>query len=515
MISSSTLLHSLLVYGVCLPLAVFLGYLLATPLDLTTFMMVSSVLFILMIPLFLRWHHVWLIASWNMSAVLFFLPGRPQVWIGMAALSLGISILQYALSRERRFLSVASVGWPLIFLAVVVVATARLTGSFGLRALGGEMQGGRRYFLLVIAVVGYFAMTARAIPRERAGLYVALFFLGYASMAVGNLAGLISPAFNFLFFIFPVEDLSALVSNPVNVSSTIIMRSGGLNMLGLAVVCAMLARYNLREIFTARAPARMLVLLAFAFVGLLGGFRSLMVQLLLLGGALFWLEGLHKTRAVPMLMVMLVLAGGFLAGFARSLPLSIQRTVAFLPVDIDPRVKLDAQFSNEWRLTMWREVLPDVPRYILLGKGYGFDAKDMDIARMNARFAASAEGSEVVGDYHNGPLSVIIPFGIFGVLFFFWFMAASTRVLYRNYKYGDPDLQKINTFLFAFFVAKTLFFMTIFGALYVDLAMFAGIVGLSISLNGGMAERRVAEPQPVQILNRFRLAPGVRKPVGA
>ena len=36
MSNAPALFRSLLVYGLCLPLAVFLGYLLATPLDITT-----------------------------------------------------------------------------------------------------------------------------------------------------------------------------------------------------------------------------------------------------------------------------------------------------------------------------------------------------------------------------------------------------------------------------------------------------------------------------------------------
>ena len=112
MTNASALFRSLLVYGLCLPLAVFLGYLLANPLDLTTLGVVLVVLLVLAIPLFLRWHHLWLIASWNTTALLFFVPGKPGVWIGLAAASLLISILQYALNRNMKFLSVPSVTRP-------------------------------------------------------------------------------------------------------------------------------------------------------------------------------------------------------------------------------------------------------------------------------------------------------------------------------------------------------------------------------------------------------------------
>ena len=87
MSNASALFRSLIVYGLCLPLAVVLGYLLADPLDLTTVTVVGIVLFILMIPFFLRWHHAWLIAAWNMSAVLPFLPGHPSACMTLVAIS--------------------------------------------------------------------------------------------------------------------------------------------------------------------------------------------------------------------------------------------------------------------------------------------------------------------------------------------------------------------------------------------------------------------------------------------
>src|SRR5258707_12730535 len=125
MTSASTFLRSLLIYSICLPLAVFLGYLMATPLDVTTFAAVGLVFFVLTFPLFLRWHHIWLIASWNLGAVLFFLPGRPPPWLAMAAMSLSIAVFQYILNRRLRFLHAPQIARPLLFLAVVVLVTAK------------------------------------------------------------------------------------------------------------------------------------------------------------------------------------------------------------------------------------------------------------------------------------------------------------------------------------------------------------------------------------------------------
>jgi len=89
----------------------------------------------------------------------------------------------------------------------------------------------------------------------------------------------------------------------------------------------------------------------------------------------------------------------------------------------------------------------------------------------------------LAGDYHNGPLSVLIPFGIWGLAAFVWLMVAGARFLYTNFREGAPELRQINAFLLALFLARILFFCFVFGTLHGDLYHFAGILGLSVALN--------------------------------
>src|SRR5258706_11423727 len=217
MTSASTLFRSVLIYSICLPLAVFLGYLMATPMDYTTYTVLALLLFLLMSPLFLRWHHLWLIAAWNLGAVLFFLPGRPAPWMAMSALSLSIAVLQHILNRRQKFLHAPQVARPLIFLAVVVIVTAKLTGGIGLGMLGSDTQGGKRYFMLLGGILGYFALASQAIHPGRAGLCMALFFLGFVANAVGELAPVIAPSLYFIFLLFPVSTggFAVIMNDPV------------------------------------------------------------------------------------------------------------------------------------------------------------------------------------------------------------------------------------------------------------------------------------------------------------
>jgi hypothetical protein len=135
-----------------------------------------------------------------------------------------------------------------------------------------------------------------------------------------------------------------------------------------------------------------------------------------------------------------------------------------------------------------------VPKYFFKGKGYALDPNDLYMAQQSANrgFGIQASSALVAGDYHNGPLSVLIPFGIFGFLAFGWVIIASIRLLYYYHRFGDPALQRVNTFLLATFLAKVALFVLIFGAISNDLFMFLGLVGLGVSLNGAPH----ASPEP-------------------
>jgi len=214
-------------------------------------------------------------------------------------------------------------------------------------------------------------------------------------------------------------------------------------------------------------------------------------------GSVFCFEGLHRTRLLPIIAVFGLLAALLVLPNAEKLPIMAQRALSFLPaVEVDPAAKESARSSTEWRVEMWKQVLPQIPKYLIKGKGYDIDPGDLFLAQQSAHrgFAIQAAQSMVAGDYHNGPLSVLIPFGIFGVIGFTWLLVAAVRVLYYHYRFGDPSLHRVNTFLLAYFVARILFFLFIFGSLTSDLYALLGMLGLSISLNG--APHPAPEPEP-------------------
>jgi hypothetical protein len=514
----SALLRTIVVFAICLPVAIFLGYIVAGPFNYTFVGVVGTVVLILIAPLLLRYHYALLVLGWNCTMIVFFLPSAPGVWLPLVAVSLTLSVVRRTIDSRYRFISVPSMTWPLVALAVVVLVTAEMTGGIGLRSFGGAVYGGKRYVFMLGGILGYFALTAQRIPREQAGIYIALFFLGGITIMIGDTLYFQSRALEFIYWFFPpTMYLLGGGSDTISGGAT---RFAGLGMACQVLGYLMLAKLGIRGIFTPHRPWRFALFAMLAGMSLLGGFRSSLIMLILVFCIQFFLEGAHRTRLLPVLLGGLLLVGIVSLPFVQRFPLSVQRSLAFLPLPIDAEVRANAEGSSAWRINIWQAVLPQVPQYLLLGKGLAMTHEELDYSleqQSGTMKAASAdqEGLALSGDYHNGPLSVIIQFGIWGVVVFLWLIGAAIRVLYRNYRYGDPELRIVNSCLLALFVAKVIVFLFVYGGFAGDMQIFVGYVGLSVSLNGGVAKpAREPVPEPSQAAGLPDLLPRPRTAMG-
>jgi hypothetical protein len=504
--NAPAILRALIVYAICVPVAIWVGYLLTSVADFSSRdPLIYAGLFVLLLcaPILLRWHHPLMVFCWNLPLVVFFLPGRPSVGLPMIVLSLGISVLQRATNRDMRFVSAPQITWPFLILTAIVLATAKLTGGIGLHSLGGDVIGGKKYVTLLVGVLGYFALTARRIPPRQAGLYVALFFLGGAFSAIGDLVSFIPSAFSFIFLFFPANGFG-FGGAEAN------LRLAGLAATSLAVFSFMLARYGIRGIFLSGKLWRPFLFIIFSVSVLFGGFRSIVITCAMLFAIQFFLEGMHRTNLLPIFIFIGVAMAVAIVPLADKLPYTFQRALAFLPLNISSDARMNAQNSEDWRVQMWKAELPEIPSHLLLGKGYAFTQSDLDSAASSFHAISADEwGSAVAGDYHSGPLSVIIPFGIWGVLALLWLMGAGGRALYNNYRHGDPALRTINCLLFASLLTNIFCFFFVFGALENETLAIGGIMGLSVALNGGI--RRVTAKPAAKIAEPKKLAPARRR----
>ncbi len=491
--NAPALLRSLVVYAICVPLAVLVGYFLASSsnsLDYSTVIFFGIVGALLVLPIFLKWHHQLLVFSWGASITVFFIPGQPNFWIVMVVTSLGISILERILSPKTHFIRARQITWPLLTLAAVALFTAELTGGIGLRAMGSSVYGGKKYVTLFLGLASYFALTSRAIPPGKRKLYVALYLLGGVTAFIGDLFPISPRWLEPIFWVFRpgMQD-----DNPFELGVT---RLGGIGAAAIAVYMWLIARFGLRGIFMGGKLWRP-VLFGLMFVAtLLGGFRSSLYLELVTFCLCFLLEGLYQTWLLAPLIIVSILGATAMVPLAAHLPFTFQRALAFLPLDLSADAKASAEDSTNWRINMWTALLhEEVPQHLLLGKGYAFSAEDYNemmnngaLAQAEGRFDAGQNGLALAGDYHNGMLSIVIPFGIWGVLAFLWYGTAGLWAVYRNMKYGDQELRTINNVLFILFLNEFIAYISCFAGLAIsgDIGLMNGYLGMSVALNDGI-----------------------------
>jgi hypothetical protein len=351
--------------------------------------------------------------------------------------------------------------------------------------------------------LSFFAFTARPIPRKHAKWYITLYFVGGLFNAIQDFYPFVPQAFRFIYAVFPPSSTIVSTESGTGQSWELgVTRLGGIAAAAGSVFCLMLARNGIRHNFFTGKIWRQLTLGLMFILVFLGGFRASIMGIIIIVGMLFYLEKMYNAGVLFAVLLMGLAGGALLIPLAPHLPYTFQRALAFLPLDISAQARMDADSSTQWRLDMWSALLPQIPNYLLLGKGYAFSAETFNESMgVNATFSHTIDASQdplaLSSDFHSGPLSVIISFGIWGVLVWLWYWVAGFWVVWRNYKYGDHELRHINMFFFAFFTCKIFVFLFIFGAFQDDVGNFAAIVGLSVAFNHGvMAPRPVPKANP-------------------
>ena len=479
-------------YLLAIPLALFLGILAASPNELTL-TLIGMLLFFLALPFFIGWHHTLLIVFWNSAFTAVFLPGQPAFWLLFAVLSFGLAVLNHIVGR-RPFLSVPDMTRPLLFMLVVIVGTAWYHGGIGVRALGGAANGGKYYILVLGGIVGYFALTAGQISNSKRQRMAGLFFLSGTSYLLSNIVFALGPAFYILYYLILSVYAGDQAAGEAGLAT--LGRLQGLAPACLATFCFLLMKYGIRGLFDWTKPWKPAFLLIIFGVTFFCGFRSMLATIFLVFAFQFCFEGLVRTRLFPVTIGLAICGFIPILLFANKMPPLVQRTISFLPVNVDSSIQADAMGTSEWRFQMWAVLWKEVPKYLVIGKGYGIDPTELDSVFTAQRMGIlpnTFEGSMLAGDYHSGPLSVIIPFGIMGAVAFLWVLFAGFRVLYLNYRHGDEQLRRINSVLLSYYLAYAVSFFFIFGAFNSELYVFLGVVGFSVCLNRGVMRKAAVE----------------------
>ena len=497
MTNPAAAMRMLITYAICIPVAILVGYLLTNNMDYGTLGFLALVLAVLCSPVFIKWHYPLMIFALGSPICCFFIMGKPQLGQVMVLLSLGIAIVERSLSTQRRFIKAPAVTWPLIFILFVTFLTMKLTGGMGFHSLGSAEGGGKKYVYLLTGIAGFFALISRPIPAGRRNLYIALFFLTSVMAIFGDLFPYLPAPFNYVNLLIPPTGGNS--SEEFGFGSAIHRLTACSGAAG-ALLAFMLVKWGVGGVFQWRHLWRPAVFLLLAMVVTLGGFRINVISWVGILGLMALLERRRGLLVLAAIGGLVALAA--IAPFAKSLPMTTQRALSFLPLNWSAEAKMSADDSAEWRFRMWRELWPTVPEHLLLGKGYLLQSGDIAMMGRDSSFkgaesfSAAQGGLALAGDYHSGPLSTLIPFGLWGGLGMVWLMGACLWVYIRNYRHGPPELRTVNTFFLASGIYGILSFIFIYGAYQNDVGNFARSVGFCIALNGG-----VLGPKPKTVSN--------------
>ena len=509
--SVAAALRSLVVYVVCAAIAIVIGVLMTNPMAYSTMEFMAVLCAVMLIPILLKWHRQLMLLSWSAPISMFILKGSPSLCLVLIALSITATCVERTMG-QKRFIHVPQLTWPLLFLIGVVAFTAKMTGGIGLKAFGSDTYGGKKYVFLIVAILGYFAIASRPIPPEKARQYVIFYFIGGLLAVIEDFFPITPHFLRWIYLVIPPAAYS--FSGPFELGVT---RLAGTGYAASTVANIMLARYGLRGVLLSGKLWRPVVFALASILTFMGGFRSAIIGAAITFLLLFFLEGLHRTRLLPFVIIFALAIAGIAIPLGSKLPYTFQRALCFLPesaVHLSPDARASAEDSWNWRVKMWKALLPQIPEHLLVGKGYAISREDFQ-SEMGSGAAVSGvdpaqEALALSSDYHNGPLSIILPFGIWGVIGFVWFILGALWVMYRNYRYSSPELKTLNTFLFATFIMTTISF---YGASFGNnMNGLTGLLGLSVAINRGVCRAPVRVPHTIPFRKPTRRG-GMRQPL--
>ena len=345
-------------------------------------------------------------------------------------------------------------------LVILLVCLASYRG-WGLKFLGSSNWGGMQYIQLIIGLLFFFY--SQQVKVEEKGLKRALLFFFWLSFLPVIITFLTQhiPALGALGSVINIQELSQSDPSQEGVK---VHRVGSLHVpaaiLGYLTILLYDQKYKISWAVLGMGG------LSFVLAGL-SGHRVAIARVGLMG----FIYMLIRWQKIPQAQRMKgMIAGICLLGaiyiFTQFLPLGFQRSLSVLPgISVSVVAAEDAKGTSDWRIEMWRKMLPMIPKYLIIGRGVGFDLKEAYGAYILAGDNATRhEFFIATHSYHNGPLWALIDLGGTGALLLIGFMVTAIvrygRRLRRSY---SPFMGSAYVVFYAILVSSFFFFLSVFG----------------------------------------------------
>jgi len=430
---------------------------------------------------------IWMLIplTWNLKSQSFLIPIPLSVHDVAIALSFGVFLI-FTAFKLIRIRPKGNFGDFLMWVNMAWLAVAYIRNPVGVNALGTDRVGGRPYFLVLCALMGYWVLTRVVANVKTARLLPGLILSGVCFVtALSLVAYKIPDTVPVLSHIYSGvqqtsynPDADQFAADASSGEDSLNDRVDTMLDFGLVTIGLLCAFYNPVNLLNPVVFWRFVLFIASWIAILASGHRlGIVVALWTIFICSYFRNGLLEL--MRMSIFFLPVLGILVMGHGKlfELPLVAQRSLSFLPGNWSHVAVQNAQDSNDWRFQMWDKVWHS-NKYIhnkVLGDGFGTSQKAQDeiVDMMNEGRVEEAgmEGQLINGGFHSGPLTTIRTVGLVGLVPFYLWMMYLARYGYRliRFSQGTPFFPVALYFgggaLFAPF-----FFTFVFGAFEGDLA---------------------------------------------
>jgi hypothetical protein len=355
-----------------------------------------------------------------------------------------------------------SVCWWLVAFSVVLIATASFRG-FGVRVFGGSSWGGAGYIQLAIAI-GLYLM-ARHVPMSprmwQVSLYglILLTLLPSAAQLLYVFSG--GAIWQQYYFVTPDYSVISLLRGFEQQDDLVRLQSAGWFGYQMWILALMIRRRGFIVNFI-----RFAIMMAAGVSAGVSGHRLAFILIVTITAVY---ASLQTWRGWNVIFNRYIIALGvsvvLLATFARHLPMTYQRVLSVIPfANISTEARMNAQGTTGWRVEIWKRMMRQMPKYLIVGKGFAFSPNEIRITSAYIR-GDSVEQAIAAHVYHNGPIGFLFDLGLGGLICGSGFILAVIWMQYRRMRaeWMDERLRHLHRVILASYITQALVFFFIFG----------------------------------------------------
>jgi hypothetical protein len=376
----------------------------------------------------------WLIIALQPAALIVpFFPGRP-FWWELCALLAWPSLLAYFLVNRQKLEALKFdrlEKWALMALGgyVGVIVILMLYRGVGFRAFGGGQMGGRFYTQQMVLTILPLLMISTLLSRKQLvvavcvgwGLAFTYLISDFSFSLTGSLQKVL------YFFELPTD----AVNFELGFEATGLRRYQSFGIVGAALFSATLIWVSLRDLLSHRALLGLPILFGAILLSLSSGHRAAFIQIMVTLAFLTFFQRFWTPLRAVFAVVFATAAIASLYFVAADLPLSVQRSISFLPgIEVAALARDNALDTLNDRIEVLKLAINDIPRYLLIGRGFGmarFDILPSD------EVYAGVWLQYMNGAFYNGLLGSLLKTGIAGFLctgsFVFWVSRMAVQVI--------------------------------------------------------------------------------------